>query len=272
MRRLLPGRLFLGSCLVLGLLAVAVQAQHEARPPAEREPGHGAAPADHKHAAAPKYEALVHHDGHEDERTFDLSNPKDAEELMALLREGHVDELKQAEKPVNILEIKWDLGLWTLVVFLLLLLILKKVAWGPMLEGLKKREESIRTAVEEAKRVREDAARDRAAFQKQLDEAQQEIPRLMEEARRDAAALKEEMRTQAQAEIQSERQRLRREIDMARDQALQELWSQSARLATLISSKIIKRELKVDDQKRLVDESLEEIQQGNAGWKARSIY
>src|SRR5262245_18426960 len=76
-----------------------------------------------------------------------------------------------------------DLIIWTIVVFLLLLFILSKYAWKPMLEGLKKREESILRAVEEAKVARAETQRMQAEFQRKLDDAHQQIPQLMEEAR-----------------------------------------------------------------------------------------
>lgn len=162
------------------------------------------------------------------------------------------------DKP-DMLSPRFDLGIWTIVVFALLFVVLTKYAWRPMLEGLHKREDTIRAAVEEAKRAREETAREHAALKAELAKAYAEIPAIMEEARRDAQALKEEMRATAQAEIQTERQRLRREIDMARDQALQELWTQAAQLATLISAKAIRRSLTEDDHRRLVDEALTEL-------------
>src|ERR671936_824072 len=58
-----------------------------------------------------------------------------------------------------ILSPRFDLGIWTLVVFALLLLVLRRFAWGPMLEGLQKREQNIRAAREDAERAREEAQR-----------------------------------------------------------------------------------------------------------------
>jgi len=159
----------------------------------------------------------------------------------------------------GLLDYRVDTGIWAAVVFLILLLILRKTAWGPMLEGLKKREESIRGAVEEAKLLRAENARAEAAFKSQLDEAYAKIPHLMDEARRDAQKLSDEMRAKATAEIQTERQRLHREMETARDQALHELWSQAATLATLISTKAIGRSMNDDDHRRLVDEAVEEL-------------
>ena len=152
-----------------------------------------------------------------------------------------------------------DLGLWSLVVFVLLLLILRKWAWGPILQGLQTREQAILGSVEEARRTREDMERMRTQFRAELDAAHAQIPALMDEARRDAAAMVEKMRKEATDEIQAERQRTRRELEVARDQALQELWTQAAQVATLISAKAIGRSLSEDDHRRLVDEAIAEI-------------
>ena len=67
------------------------------------------------------------------------------------------------------------------------------------------------------------------------------------------------MISRARAEIQTERERLRREIDLARDSALQELWSQTARLASLISAKVIRRHLTPEDHQGLVQEAIAEL-------------
>jgi F-type H+-transporting ATPase subunit b len=173
---------------------------------------------------------------------------------------GHGDgELKGDSPPHIFTPVRIDLAVWTLVVFLALFFILKKVAWGPILEGLHKREEAIRGAVEEAKLARAETERVRAQFQKEMDEAFAKIPAMMDEARRDAARMAEEMRAKAAADIQADRQRLRREIEVARDQALQEIWGQAAQLATLISTKAIQRHISEEDHRRLVDEALAEL-------------
>jgi F-type H+-transporting ATPase subunit b len=60
---------------------------------------------------------------------------------------------------------------------------------------------------------------------------------------------------------------LQREIAAARDQALQQIWNQTANLATQISAKLLRRQLTPDDNRRLVDEALAEIGQADIGWK-----
>jgi F-type H+-transporting ATPase subunit b len=163
----------------------------------------------------------------------------------------------------DILSPRFDLGIWTIVIFVLLLLVLRKMAWKPMLEGLQKREEHIRGSIEEARNTRAEMEQLRAKFKAEMDQAYAKIPLLMDDARREAQQMQEEMRAKAVADIQAERTRMRHELEVARDQALQELWSQAAQLATLISAKAIGKSLTEDDHRRLLDESLQEMQQLN---------
>jgi len=221
---------------------------------------HSPARAEGKKEAGKKYRALVHLPGENEDRemTFDASNPADVDRLKDLLSKGEVDEL-QAEKDINLLAISWDLGLWTAVVFVLLLIVLHKLAWKPWLQGIHRRETNIKEALTEAQRARSEAQQMRGELQKEMSSAQDKVRQLMDEARRDAQRAKDEMITEARKEIQSERERLQREIALARDQALQELWTQTAQLATLVSAKAIRRHLNIEDHRRLVDEAIAEL-------------
>jgi F-type H+-transporting ATPase subunit b len=154
-----------------------------------------------------------------------------------------------------------DLGIWTIIVFVLLLLVLRRFAWGPMLDALHQREQYIRTAREEAERSREEAQRLRAQFQAEMDRAAEKVRDLMDQARRDAQHAADDMLARARADVQKERERLHREVGIARDQALQEIWNQTAQLATLISAKAVRRQLNSDDHRRLVDEAITELRQ-----------
>lgn len=162
-----------------------------------------------------------------------------------------------------------DLGIWTIVVFLLLLFVLKKFAWKPMLEGLHKREESILSAMEEAQKARDEAMKLREELKVEMSKANDKIRELMEEARRDGQRLKDEMVAQANAEIQANRDRMQREFQIAKEQLVQETFNRTTELATLAASKIIRRELSANDHRRLVDEALTELAQANVGWKDR---
>jgi F-type H+-transporting ATPase subunit b len=164
---------------------------------------------------------------------------------------------KKAEP--NILEPRLDLTIWTVIVFGLLLLVLRKWAWGPMLEGLQGRESRIRGALDEANMARDEAQKLRDQFQTEMDNVHGKIRELMDEARRDGQQTKDRLVAEAKAEIQQERDRTRREMERERDQAVQELWNQTAQLATLVSAKAIGRSLDDNDQRRLVDQAVAEL-------------
>jgi F-type H+-transporting ATPase subunit b len=159
----------------------------------------------------------------------------------------------------SILSPRYDLGIWTIIVFLVLFLVLRKYAWGPMLQGLKTREETIHNALDEAHKAQADAQRLRDQLQAEMNRAHDKAREIHEEARRNAERASNEMIAKARTEIQAEHERRRRELDIARDQALQALWNQTAQLATLVSAKAIRRQLTADDHRRFVDEAIAEL-------------
>ena len=176
----------------------------------------------------------------------------------------------EPEKKTNIFEPALDLTLWTIVVFLVLCFVLSRYAWKPMLAGLQQREHHILTAQEEAKSDREEAQRLREEVQRKLDGAAADVRDLLDHGRREAQRLQDDMMNKTRSEIQAERDRLRREIETARDQALQSIMNRAGQLATLVSAKVIRRELTGDDHRRLVDEALKDLAESNVDWKERT--
>jgi F-type H+-transporting ATPase subunit b len=167
----------------------------------------------------------------------------------------------EESKEVNIFDpADIPLGIWSIVVFVILLFVLKKYAWGPILEGLQKREHNIESAVRDAQQARDEAQRLRDQLQQEVDKAHEKVRDILDEGRRHAQQTTDEMIGKAKSEIQNERDRLRRDIEMARDHALQELWKRTADLATMISAKAIRRQLSSEDHRKLVDEALTELQ------------
>jgi F-type H+-transporting ATPase subunit b len=167
----------------------------------------------------------------------------------------------EKEQTVDIFAPRLDLGIWTLIVFLVLFFLLRATAWKRIRAGLEKREGGIREAIGEARRAREEAQRLRDQVEMEMKKIPEKVSAIMDDARREGQRLTEDMTAKARADIQGERERLRREIETARDQALHELWNQTAQLATLVSAKAIGRELSSNDHRRLVDEALSELRQ-----------
>ena len=154
---------------------------------------------------------------------------------------------------------RYDLGIYTLIVFGLLVFILGKFAWGPMMRGLDAREAALRKTHDDAEAARAESQKALAEVQTRLSKAAEEVRAMLEEARRDAQVVKDQMKADAAAEVQAERERIRREIDMARDQALQDIYQQAVQLAALVSTKAVKRELTPADHSRLLDEALADL-------------
>ena len=154
----------------------------------------------------------------------------------------------------------YDLGIYTLVVFGLMMLILYRFAWPHISAGLAAREANILNARDEAIKSQREVEELRAKLKAEYAQANEKIRGMMEEARRDAEALRAKEKEAGAKDAANERERAKREIDSAKEQALQELYQSSIKLASLMSSKAIRRELSAEDHARLLDESLKEIQ------------
>ncbi len=154
-----------------------------------------------------------------------------------------------------------DIGnaVWTLVIFLLVVFVLGKFAWGPLLAGLQSREQFIRDSLEEAKVQNDKATALAAEYEHKVHEAKTEATAIVEEGRRDAEAVKHQIEEQARAEADKMIKRARREIAIAQQTAVKEIYVTSARLATDLASRILKREVSAADHERLIAESIERI-------------
>jgi F-type H+-transporting ATPase subunit b len=164
-----------------------------------------------------------------------------------------------------------DLGIWSLVVFLVLLLVLGKFAWKPMMQGLEHREQAIHSALHEAHQAREETGRLRAELEEQLRRANDQARAVLDEARRAAERTTAEMTAEAHKKIQAEHERLQREMNLAYDQARRDLQTQVAQLATLVAGKVLRRQVNHDDHRQLVDEAVAELRQAGDGRKHTAV-
>jgi F-type H+-transporting ATPase subunit b len=158
-----------------------------------------------------------------------------------------------------------DLAIWTVVVFLVLLWVLGKFAWKPLLEGLQKREENIRGALADAQAARDQAKAIQTDLQRQLAAANEQVRAILDEGRKAAQELRESEMAKTVAEIQAERDRLHREIEMQTNQALQRIWAQAAELATLASAKALGHGITEPGHRKLIDEALADIRASGGG-------
>jgi F-type H+-transporting ATPase subunit b len=175
--------------------------------------------------------------------------------------EGHGSEHKSGGG--DFIDIhRYDLGIYTLLVFGILFVVLAKFAWGPFTEGLRKREESLLAARDAAEQTKREAEEVRKKLQAEFAQANDKIRAMLEEARRDADELRAKERETGAKEAAAERDRARREIEAAKDSALKEIYQESVQLAALMSSKALRRQMSADDHGRLVEEALAELKAG----------
>jgi F-type H+-transporting ATPase subunit b len=155
-----------------------------------------------------------------------------------------------------------DVGnvLWTLLVFGLVVFVLGRFAWKPILGGLTQREQFIRASLEQAKRDREEAEARLREYTEKLTAARAEATGIVDEARRDADAVRHRIEQDAAAEAGRIVERARREIDLATEAAKKELYRVSAQMAVEIARKLLGREVQSADHERLIAESLDEIE------------
>jgi len=151
-----------------------------------------------------------------------------------------------------------DVGnvLWTLVIFGGVVFVLGKFAWKPILRGLQEREAYIRSSLEEARSDREQAEARLREYTEQLNRARSEATAIVEEARRDADVVKKRIEDEASEEADRIVERARREIQIAKETAVKDLYSLSAKLTTEVAGKVLGREIRADDHERLIRDSI----------------
>lgn len=156
-----------------------------------------------------------------------------------------------------------DLGnvLWTLVVFFLVVFVLGKYVWGPVQDSLQAREDFIRESLETAKKDRDEAEARLKAYDDKITSARAEATAIVEEGRRDAEVLRQRIEEEAREEAEKMLSRAKREISIAQETAVKELYTLSGTLATDIAARIVGRELKAEDHQRLIEQSIGELEQ-----------
>lgn len=141
-------------------------------------------------------------------------------------------------------------------VFLVVFVVLKTKAWGPILKGLQDRENKIKDDLENAERANKDAQANLKAYQQQLNEAQAEAKRILDMASADADKLRAQRHAETQAEITAMRTQVTRDIQNAKDQAVKQLIEEVGTLSTQIAAQILKREINASDNAQIVRDTI----------------
>jgi F-type H+-transporting ATPase subunit b len=155
------------------------------------------------------------------------------------------------------LTIEPGLLIWTIITFIVLFLVLRAIAWRPILAALEQRETTIRTSLDEAQQARQEAQQLLVQHQQMIAEMQRESGRILDQAREEGQRLRDTMAEQAREEGQRLREEARREIQRERQLAIQELKTTAADLALAAAGQLLGTTMTRDDHRRLVREFLD---------------
>src|SRR5947207_10673901 len=162
--------------------------------------------------------------------------------------------LKAAEP--SLIDINFGLMFWTLVTFVIVLIVLKKKAFGPIQAAIDARRKAIESDVDAAQTAREEAQTALAEYRQALAESRKEATKIVDDARRVA----EEQRKKDIAELEAEKtrllQRAKEEINAETRNSLQTIKAQLAELTVATAEKVVRTRLDEDEQRRLIDEAL----------------
>ena len=152
------------------------------------------------------------------------------------------------------------LFIWTIVTFLVLLALLAKFAWKPLLQALESREETIRKSLDDAQQARQELERLNQESAQMIAKARQEADAIVARSRTGAERLKEDMRQEARAESATIVKNAERQIQLETARAIERIRHEAVDLSIAIASKVIGRNLSKDDNERLIEDALKQVE------------
>lgn len=154
------------------------------------------------------------------------------------------------------------LMIWTWITFVVVLILLYKLAWKPLRSQLQAREDRIAETIEKARRVKADAEALLTKHQQQLAAAEEQVQSIMAEGRAAAERLRDETVATAEAEARAVVERSRAEIEAERDRAITEIRREAVDLSLLAASRVIEQSLDDEGHRRLAEKAVAEVTRG----------
>jgi F-type H+-transporting ATPase subunit b len=152
------------------------------------------------------------------------------------------------------------LYIWTIVTFLVLLGLLARFAWRPLLDALEKRQDVIRKSLDDARQARQELEQVKTESAKLLSQARVEAGEIVSRTRTDAARFADEMKQKARSDADALVKHAERQIEMQTARAMETIRRESVDLSVEIASKILRRNISKEDNERLIADTLKEMQ------------
>ncbi|MDP4114615.1 MAG: F0F1 ATP synthase subunit B [Bacteroidota bacterium] len=167
--------------------------------------------------------------------------------------------LLASESSVSLIDVNPGLIVWTIVTFILLLIILKKFAWKPILSALDQRENAIKEALEKADKAKQEAQLLLQQNQVQINKAEEESKKILQQSREYAEKLKDDLLQKSKEESARLREDAMQEIERKKNEAFASLRNEVAGIAIQAAEKILKQNIDTDTNTKLVNQYLSEI-------------
>ncbi|HEY1418237.1 MAG TPA: F0F1 ATP synthase subunit B [Myxococcaceae bacterium] len=159
----------------------------------------------------------------------------------------------------SLVDVRPGLIFWTLVTFFLVAVLLRRVAWGPILKVVDDREKAIAASIESAKRERAEAERLLAEQKDAILKARAEAAEMMRRNAEDVEKLRIDLVSKARAEAEAEKTDALREIQNEKTKAINDVKNVAAELAIQIAERLLNKQLDDKTQKDLANEYLAEV-------------
>jgi F-type H+-transporting ATPase subunit b len=152
------------------------------------------------------------------------------------------------------------LFIWTIVTFLVLVGLLAKFAWRPLLDALEDRRATIARSLEDAQKARQELERLQRESAEMMRQARVEAESIISRSRSDAEALREELKQKSRAEAAAIVKNAEKQIQMETARAIQQIRSETVDLSVAIASKILKRQVTKEDHEGLIEDTLKQVE------------
>jgi F-type H+-transporting ATPase subunit b len=152
------------------------------------------------------------------------------------------------------------LFIWTILTFLVLVGLLARFAWRPLMEALERRQTTIAKSLEDAQRARQELERLQRESAQMMASARGEAEAIVSRSRSDAEALREELKQKARAEAAAIVKNAERQIQLETARAVQQIRQEAVDLSVAIASKILRRQVSKEDNEGLIEETLKQVE------------
>jgi F-type H+-transporting ATPase subunit b len=156
-------------------------------------------------------------------------------------------------------EINPGLTIWTWIIFLILLFILTKTTWKPMLASLRNREQAIADSLSKAEQARADAERLIAENRRERQKAEEEVQKALKEGREYAERMRQDLVQKAQSEAAKMLEHARAEIERDKQAALQQLRTEAADLAIIATGKLLDANMNEQRHRDIVNKMIADL-------------